>query len=85
MSASVMGLRSEMVDGNLGDFYSEGCSMDDESDHDVCDLCEDDHETRDCDQGWCRNCSELLDNCDCDEPDEATAEEYVAEKLGLRR
>lgn len=88
MAASLTGLRNEMeyVDGNFGDFFEERASgMDDEDDEHECDLCGDDHEVRDCDQTWCRNCDEMVDNCDCDETDEADAEDYVAERLRLRR
>lgn len=41
-----------------------------------CDLCGDDHELHECDQGWCGKCRELLDNCDCEAPDERAPEEW---------
>jgi len=35
----------------------------------VCELCGEDHETRDCDLEVCAICGELLDNCDCTDHD----------------
>jgi hypothetical protein len=45
----------------------------------ACDLCQEDHETRDCDLGVCGRCFELLDNCDCEEPIELNAAEWLAQ------
>jgi hypothetical protein len=54
--------------------------MDEEQEAEVeieCELCAGEHETRDCDQGLCGLCHELLDNCDCEPPEEITAEEWI--------
>lgn len=48
----------------------------------MCELCGHDHETRDCDQGVCGRCDELLDNCDCETPEELDAEEWLARRAG---
>lgn len=42
-----------------------------------CEICGNDHETRDCDQSICGKCGEVLDNCDCEEPQELTPEEWL--------
>jgi hypothetical protein len=51
--------------------------MNEEKECEECELCASDHETRDCDNGLCGKCHELLDNCDCELPEEITADEWV--------
>lgn len=42
-----------------------------------CEICGHDHETRFCDQSLCGRCDQVVDNCDCEVPDEIDAEEWL--------
>lgn len=46
-----------------------------------CELCGDDHETIACDTGVCGRCGEILDNCDCESPEEIDATEWLRRKI----
>ena len=50
-----------------------------------CEFCGEDHEARDCDTGFCGNCNEILDNCDCEEPKEINAQQWLDRQVTLRR
>lgn len=52
--------------------YNEDCE--------VCELCGNDHESRDCELEFCDTCLEELDNCDCEEHGTLSAEEYLDRK-----
>lgn len=52
----------------------------DEEAENECEACGEDHETRECSMGFCGNCYEILDNCDCEEPYEIDAEQWLKEK-----
>lgn len=55
-----------------------------EDDTEQCELCGHDHESRHCDQSFCSNCRENVENCDCDSPNEIDAEEFLESSIRNR-